>query len=205
MPEVLLGQTLKELLDSVGLQKEIATRAENIYRLGLTREPRSPEWLLSVLLCNTRENAVALRAIRQTLWTMGLPVKAWLLEWKEHLFNEFGNETYEPIFSVEDLRGTARSMVKLSTSTVGQGGIRYDTLAAEIREPNVNKARRMVQRIGVVTQRTAKETGENGKAVSTSTTEWRLAPHKQQWRDWIAEKEDHHSPLDNLDSPDVEL
>lgn len=114
--------------------------------------PWSNEMLLAVLMGNTRENAESIHAIRNVLKSLGLPIQQWLLEYEEHLYNEFGKETCEPIFYKDFLLEVARNMWKLSTEIFGQAEFSYETLAGQMSEPDIEKIRRAVCRIGILTR-----------------------------------------------------
>jgi hypothetical protein len=117
-------------------------------------DPSSCPWeherLLAVLMGNTRENVDALQSIRAVLSAMGIPIRQWFLEYDEHLFNEGGEETCEPIFYKEYLMDVARNMWDLSTEIFGQDEFSYETLAGQMCEPDVEKIRRAVHRLGVL-------------------------------------------------------
>jgi hypothetical protein len=202
--EVIMNRIPRDASKRKGIGKEIAERVDQVVRLGLTREPWPTDLLLSMVLCNARENATALRAIRHTLWTIGIPVRAWLVEWGEHLFNEYGNETHEPVFSREDFKRIVASMIDLSTRIFGQGNFSYETLAAEIREPNATRAKRMVKRIGVVWKYAQRLDASSDSAVYrprvlAGTSEWRLVSSPGLGGDWLATD---RNLMDGLDSPE---
>ena len=106
--------------------------------------------LLSVLLGDCRVNAEALSCIADTLSALGLPLKKWLVTWEEHLYDEYGNETYEPVFSQEFLLRTANEMWRLSTGGAPHGEIPFETLAAVIHEQRLERVVRAVKRISIV-------------------------------------------------------
>ncbi|MGB7760094.1 MAG: hypothetical protein WBL61_09705 [Bryobacteraceae bacterium] len=120
------------------------------------REQQREQWaaatLLALLMGNTRENVEALAPIRGTLAAIGIPVRGWLLEYRDHLFNEQGAETCEPVFSREYLIGVARGMWSLSTRIFGHETLNYETLASEIGEPDAGRVRRAVRRIDILTR-----------------------------------------------------
>lgn len=120
------------------------------------------ESLLATLLGNTLENVKALQPIKSTLASIGLPIRGWLLEYKDHLYNYLGNETFEPIFTKEYLIHASRCMWDLSTRIFGHGELTYETLAAEMREPDIGKVRRAVRRIAIVPMPPDKEEKNTG-------------------------------------------
>ncbi len=112
--------------------------------------PWKHEMLLAVLLGNTRENAESVRSIRGILSALGIPIRQWFLEFDEHLFNEFGMETCEPIFCKDYLVEVAQNMWRLSTEVFGQDDFSYETLAGQMSEPDVERIRRAVRRLGIL-------------------------------------------------------
>jgi hypothetical protein len=112
--------------------------------------PWAHEMLLAVLMGNTRENTEALLSIRSTLTAMGIPIRRWLLEYDEHLFNELGEETCEPIFFIDYLIEVAQNMWKLSTEVFGHNEFSYETLAGQMRETNADKIARAVRRLDIL-------------------------------------------------------
>lgn len=194
------------------LEQEIANRCAAVFRLGATSASWPLDLLLSIILCNTRENNAALRAIRRTLWTLGLPIKAWLIEWKEHLFNQFGLETHEPIFTNQELLRVAEAMILLTTRGLGQGNFRYETLAAEIREPSIAKTRRLVRRLATLTwqppsERTKAQTSSY-MLLQASSDSWRFIPSEQHRQsaetvaiDWFFSRDARNELLARLSEP----
>lgn len=131
-------------------RKELEDRSDHLAEAAREHEGWPRELLLAVILGNCRENADVLRQIRQTLWSVGVPVRAWVVEWKEHLFNELGQETLEPMLSPKELDRILESMVSLATRSPRSAVIPYDTLTAEARESRIARTRRAVRRIGIV-------------------------------------------------------
>jgi hypothetical protein len=113
--------------------------------------------ILSMLLGNTRENVESLISITETLQSMGLPILGWCVEYKGHLYNFCGEETYEPIFSRDFLSATLKSMWELSTQIFGANKLSFEALASHLREPNIVKVKRAVRRLNVITQRESSE------------------------------------------------
>jgi hypothetical protein len=111
------------------------------------------ELILSTILGDIRENNRAVRPIRSTLFALNVPVKKWLIEYKEHLFTDRGEETYEPIFYKDYLKRTADCMWKLSVGVFGNSLFSYCTLAAQMRESDEKKVRLAVRRINILTVR----------------------------------------------------
>jgi hypothetical protein len=160
-----------------GLPPSVSDEVDRRYRhiLQLAQEP--PPWpqdiLLAIILGNCRESAVALRSIREILWSMGLPVKAWLVERKEHLYNDLGNETHEPAFSKEDLIWMVDCMWRLTTHIPPGGSIfSYEALAAEANEPDVGKTRRIVERLRIVASPPASLPRRRLDSLLVSSSEW---------------------------------
>ena len=135
-----------------------------------------PEWDNAVMLCviagNVLENARALKTIERDLRVLGLPVDAWLLEHKEHLFTCAGRETYEPWLSKDFLLAAVKGMWHLSTRIFGAGYTSYETLAAYLREPDIERVKCAVRRIGIVTCSRATNPHGTQRAVEFSHGGW---------------------------------
>jgi hypothetical protein len=161
----------------------IKERSEHLLTLSREPTPWPADILLAIILGNCRENAEALRAIREALWSMGIPVEAWLVERKDRLFNEFGVETHEPKFSRSDLAWTAQCMRNLSTR-VPSGGDRfsYEALASEANEPDVAKIRRIVQRLRSLMTPPMDSNPRPVDAILASQTEWQCKADEVTWK-----------------------
>lgn len=109
------------------------------------------QMLASIVMGNVRENAEALVRERDCLAAMGIPLRAWLVDYREHLYNWRGEETHEPIFHTDYLRAVADGMWRLSTQIFGSSTFTYENLASTIREPNLSRVKTAVRRIGIVT------------------------------------------------------
>jgi hypothetical protein len=206
------------------IRKELEDRSDHMAEAARKHEGWPRELLLAVILGNCRENADVLRQIRQTLWSMGVPVRAWVVEWKEHLFNELGAETMEPMLSPKELDRTLESMVSLATRSPRSAVIPYDTLAAEARESKVAKTRRAVRRIGIVWRNdravdlpkspTAPASSGIGKTgapirepqaptILVGQEEWRMLPGGFTDGGWLVSVRELKTRLNNLKHADV--
>ena len=119
-----------------------------------------PAKILAIIMGDVAVNAQALTAIEDPLAAAGLPLRAWLIESKERLFNPWGEETFEPIFTLKYLEEVAEKMWDLSTRIFGDSLFTYRSLADHLREPDAEKVRKAVRRISVVTRRLMKTTRE---------------------------------------------
>jgi len=206
------------------IRKELEERSDHIAEAARKHEGWPRELLLAVILGNCRENADVLRAIRQTLWSVGVPVRAWVVEWKEHLFNELGQETLEPMLSPKELDRILESMVSLATRSPRSAVIPYDTLAAEARESKIAKTRRAVRRIGIVWRndravdppklpkaRASSGTGKTGAPseetpapmVLVGQEEWRMLPGGFANGGWLARVRELKMRLTDLQHADL--
>jgi hypothetical protein len=111
-----------------------------------------PSELLNSLLGDALDNRDCLREIRSVLNAIGIPLRGWLIEHKDHLFDCEGEETYEPIFSKDFLKNVAFAMWHLSTRVFGYSTLSYATLAAELREPNAVKVKKAVRRLAILSR-----------------------------------------------------
>lgn len=126
--------------------------------------PSWPPWLLlGMILKDTRENAVAIHPITETLASMGLPVRAWLIEHNDRLYTPAGRQTHEPLLTTKQLEDTAMAMWHLSTTVFGESTFTFGTLSSALRDPDIRRVRRAVRRLGVLTD----------GSVWCDTTTWR--------------------------------
>lgn len=110
------------------------------------------QMLASMVMGNLRENVESLEQERTTLAAMGMPLHAWLIDYREHLYNYKGEETYEPIFHTDYLCSVANGMWRLSTEIFGSNTFSYNNLASTVREPDIERVKMAVRRIGIVTR-----------------------------------------------------
>jgi hypothetical protein len=135
--------------------------------------------LLAVVMANVADNSSALRMIRNHLISMSLPVRAWLIKHEDHLYNEYGQETYEPIFNGDYLCRVAECMWKLSTQIFGSSYFTYENLAALVREPDVKKVKVAAQRIAIITSNsndTVTDSPESAIWVGDLNWKWNIEP-----------------------------
>ncbi len=109
------------------------------------------EVLLQAFMSNILDNTFALSSIASDLSVYGLPVNAWLINYKDHLYNFKGQETFEPIFNKKMLKDVAYSMWFLSSRTFGSSYIDYEDLASHLREPDIRKVMMAVKRLSIIT------------------------------------------------------
>ncbi len=145
--------------------------------------------ILQVTLNDARINAEAMGRIGFHLHAVGLPVWAWLLEYKEHLYTHQGHETFEPIFDKAYLRHVVHRMWQLSQEVFGQSEFTYEALAASLREPNIEKVRCAVRRISIVT-RDMNEGHEMGNSGPYANVIW---CGQSLWK-WAANAQPRHRP-----------
>lgn len=108
--------------------------------------------LLALIMGNVYENAFALNGIQGYLAENSIYLKSWVIEYDEHLFNNIGQEFFEPIFSRDYLERVIDSMWTLSSSVIFAGNIPYSTLASHVRDPNIKKIKTAVKRISIVSR-----------------------------------------------------
>ena len=112
-----------------------------------------PKVIAAVVMGDVKRNGIILNRLRDDMVAIGMPIQAWLIECQEHLFNQWGEETYEPIFSKDYLIRIVREMWALSTKVFGTSLFSYENLAAAMREQDINKIKLAVRRIALVTQK----------------------------------------------------
>lgn len=129
--------------------------ARQVLRYKKGRDDRwawTPGMILALVMGDVRKNAEVLGRIRQHLMAMGLPLLAWLIEHKEHLYNALGQETYEPVLDTAYLSRVAEAMWKLSSRIFGSSYFPYEALADRLRDPDLYRVRAAVRRLSIVTR-----------------------------------------------------
>ena len=106
--------------------------------------------MVPVILSNTRENGQMLETVGPELAALGLPLRGWLLERNEHLYNCGGFETFEPIFDRKYLQRVAEAMCDLWCGTLDLKPISYEYLAAELRDNDLHRVTTAVRRIAII-------------------------------------------------------
>jgi hypothetical protein len=141
-----------------------------------------PARILAIVLGNVLQNARALVSVREDMAAMGIPLRAWLIGGNGRLFNLWGEETYEPIFTREYLERVATEMWRLSTRVFGQSLFTYQNLADALRDPDVGRVRRAVRRLEVVTRPGTVE--GNGQAAPQGDHREAIQAGDKRWR-WV--------------------
>ena len=161
--------------------------ARELLRASPKDHSQQPEWrkelLLAIILGDTWANTKALESVRPVLSAIGVPVQGWLLEYKERLYNRWGHETYEPVFYREYLVRVAQAMWELSTRVFAHNTFSYETLAAQMREPNVERVRHAVRRIGIVCDPPDKKAAPGGSPAKKEAPFWY---GQERWR-WVVQ------------------
>lgn len=106
--------------------------------------------LLACVMSNLKESRVALSGLMESLTSAGLPIESWVLDYREHLYDHLGWETFEPIFDHSFLKKVVDCMYKLSSGVLGQSNFTYDVLASELRESDTRLVKTAVRRISIV-------------------------------------------------------
>ncbi|MBN1131130.1 MAG: hypothetical protein JXA71_19225 [Chitinispirillaceae bacterium] len=133
--------------------------------------------LLAIVLGNTLENAVTLREVKEILQSIDLPLFGWCVEYKDRLYNWKGEETYEPIFSREFLKRTLDDMWFLSSRIFGANKLSYESLASQMREPDLLKVKSAVKRLWILSSSfpekpAAPTTGDLKKELADGSVFW---------------------------------
>jgi hypothetical protein len=139
-----------------------------------------PQLLLAIIMGDTWANTEALVPIQNILTAVGVPIKAWLLEYDEHLYNRWGRETYEPIFNRDYLKRVAEAMWDLSVTVFAHDTFAYETLASQLRDPDAERVRRAVRRLSIVcttrpshNRDTLEEAGQDRSPIWLGRDKWR--------------------------------
>lgn len=137
---------------------------------------------LALVQRDLRTNQTDLAGIRRELYAMGITLDDWLIEFREHLFDSRGCEAVEPILDISYLGRVAGHMWNLSRRVFGASIFDYDTLAAEVRDSKVERVKRAVHRLKVLTCDIEPETcdGKPGDAEDRGAVECDDATWK--WR-----------------------
>jgi hypothetical protein len=107
---------------------------------------------VAVAMADTTRNASGLGAVGELLGAFGMPLRTWLIEVHDHLFNGWGQETYEPVFSKGYLCSVVDCMWELSTRVFGVSRMTYQNLADALFDPDVTRVRNAVRRISIATR-----------------------------------------------------
>jgi hypothetical protein len=129
--------------------------------------------LLAVVMGDVLANARELSASKTELASIGLPLAAWLIDCEGHLYNTWGEETYEPIFTKQFLRRIAIGMWELSTSVFGFSLFTYHDLAAYVGESDAKKVHRAIRRIGIITQYSKTIYSKTAPAIWVGAHNWK--------------------------------
>lgn len=123
-----------------------------------------------LILGNVATNQNALSLIKADLESLEIPISSWLIDHREHLYNAYGWETYEPIFNKNYLIEVSRRMWELSTQIFGVSYFTYEELAASMRDPDVSKVKLAVRRISIITSSLDKN---NETTIMAGDTRWK--------------------------------
>jgi hypothetical protein len=150
--------------------------------LRVVKKQQQIEWsnttLLAMIMKDYSSNRKALNDIKENLAKIGLFIKDWLMSYEEHLFEDSGQEVYEPIFHKDYLHDTAKRMWELSTQVFGSSFFTFENLGASIREPNIEKVKMAVKRLAVLSKNRDKES--NNERIWAGNKHWK----------WLTEEEE---------------
>ena len=133
--------------------------------------------LLAMILNDYTANRKALNVVKDNLARLGLFIKNWLLSYEEHLFQDEGKKTFEPVLHKAYLKYTAKKMWELTTQVFGSSYFTFENLAAEIREPDIEKVKMAVRRLAILSK---------SKNTSSQQTSGIWAGNKH-WK-WLSER-----------------
>jgi len=136
-----------------------------------------PTALLAVIMGDVRRNNMVLKKLRSDLESIGIPLGGWLIQYREHLYDDWGRETCEPVFTADCLREIVHGMWTLSLHVFGRSLFTYEDLASEIGEPDVMRVRIGVRRVAIQARdarRNAQaQTAADLRPIWAGQTEWR--------------------------------
>lgn len=127
--------------------------------------------LQDLIFGNVSANNDALTLIKSDLESLEIPISAWLIDHREHLYNWHGKETFEPVFNESYLCDVALRMWELSTQIFGVSYFTYENLASIMREPDIQKVKLAVRRISIITSSNIEGSGEN--VIMSGDTNWK--------------------------------
>jgi hypothetical protein len=84
----------------------------------------------AIVFGNMRDNCQTVAEVREILSAAGLTLTAWLIEHEEQLYNQRGQETYEPIFTKDYLKDIAEGLWHLSSRVFGLTDVAYEDLGS---------------------------------------------------------------------------
>ena len=166
------------------------------WQKNLVQEFASEVFLLQVILDDVKKNLTTLKEISSPLSGIGLRLYAWLIEYKEHLYDVRGNETHEPIYDKQYLIEVAKAMWEMSTTIFGKSLFSYEHLAAKLYEPDVEKIKTAVRRIKIVTQNMKLSFKEGNKNMTTDHSNDAIWYGEQLWKWNTQEVPRQNNPAD---------
>lgn len=104
----------------------------------------------TTLAAYVRNAAKKLEKLEADLSRFGIPFRAWVLEYEDHLFTWYGRETYEASLTQGFLLEMAHRMWQLSAAIFGREPYSYETLAAKLRAKDIQQVKTAVRRIAIV-------------------------------------------------------
>jgi hypothetical protein len=145
-----------EIENPFQIKSLITLLMNDIIRVTIPLENKKNKWpaivLISLVISSLKKSYADLKYKCNFLQRLGLPVNSWLILYNDRLYNCYGRETYEPIFTKHYLIDVAECMWKLSTRVFGQTFFSYQTLASAMVEPDLEKIKLAVERISIITR-----------------------------------------------------
>jgi hypothetical protein len=117
---------------------------------GEPQQGTSSAMLLALVMGDVLQNGNWLVKIRPDLASIGMPIAGWMIEYREHLYDAWGREGFEPIFTADYLKNVIAGMWDLSSKVFGESRFTYEDLASCIGEHDVTRVRRAVRRIAIM-------------------------------------------------------
>jgi len=153
--------------------------------------------LLATVLADAERNGQILTHIATELSEYGLPIYAWLIEYREGLYTCAGKETFEPILSRPFLQRVADSMWELSRRVFGMEEFSYQMLADHLNENNLETVRIAVRRLAIVTRYLRRQLADGYNVFIAQDTESdpgaTILCNDTNWRWVVTNRQDQHS------------
>jgi hypothetical protein len=112
----------------------------------------TPVIILAIILGNVRSCHRSLINKYKYLSRLGIPIKTWLIYIDEHLYNYYGQETFEPVLTTNYLERVAQKMWELGTRVFGKSFFTYEMLASAINEKDLTLIKLAVKRLEIISR-----------------------------------------------------
>jgi hypothetical protein len=155
------------------------------------------ELILPMIFGSVRSCNQNLLSKYKYLYRIGIPIKTWLINFEEHLFNYYGEETFEPIFTKEYLKDLAQTMWKLSTRIFGRSFFTYEMLGSALNENDITKVKLGVKRLEIISRNDKNEVS----AINYNANGWNWEFSEEEDKCNFISNRELEKIIDNLGEP----